>query len=99
MGNLLDGNTLNIMSEDSYYIVTYKNIDEDDGFPRVSLKVKHIENSDLGLGFIRISGFVFSKDSNIVHSQDDRVENRYGRTKSLHIAINNIVSIEELSNS
>lgn len=86
------------MGKDTFFIITYRDPAKLADKDIVTLKVKTIGDSDLGLGFIRISDFIFDSPgtSLIVDPTADQLKHRFENTKSLHISLYNILSIEEV---
>ncbi len=84
------------MSE-SHYIVTFRDPDKSAPERTSALKVRTITDSNLGLGFIRISDFIFAPKSGIVLDPSaDALRVRYENTKSLHLGIHQLISVEEI---
>jgi len=81
-------------SDSPYYIIEYR--DQKDGGKIVSLKVRKIEDSNLGLGFVRISEFFFNTDSLVLQPTEVQLQERFANVRSLHLSIYSIVSIEEV---
>lgn len=79
--------------DSSYYLIHYR--DPKDG-QIVALKARRIEDSTLGLSFVRVSDFFFSTDSVVVQPTEVQLEKRFQNVQSLHLSIYSIVSIEEL---
>ncbi len=78
------------------FLVHYK--DPVDG-KLISLKARSIHDSSLGLSFISISDFVFETNQLVIKPSEEQLQKKLENTKSLHISIYSIVSIEELSES
>lgn len=79
--------------DDTYFLVSYR--DPKDG-QIVSLKARKISDSSLGLGFIRISDFLFHTEGLVVQPVEEQLKKRFENVKSFHLSIYSIVSIEEL---
>lgn len=79
--------------EETFYLVHYKDPKDN---KIVALKAKKIEDSTLGLSFIKISDFIFDTDSLVVQPTEEQLKVRFENVKSLHLSIYSIVSIEEL---
>ena len=77
----------------SYYIVTYR--DQTDASV-VTLKVRSIEDSSLGLGFVALSGFLFEQDSILVQPEEEAKKKKFENIKTLHLSIYSILSIAEM---
>lgn len=84
------------MNEHTYYLVTYRNPEKVKELETISIKVKEIKDSTLGLGFISLSGFIFDSQSLIVSPIEDKLKAKFENTKSLHLSIHHIISIEEV---
>ena len=76
-----------------YYQVYYR--DPKDG-QIVSIKVRTIEDSSLGLSFVKLADFVFSESALVVSPSEEQLKKRLENVKSLHLSIYSIISIEEL---
>lgn len=77
----------------SYYLVTYR--DQKDG-AILSLKVRTIEDSSLGLGFVALSGFIFEQESILVQLEEEAKRKKFENVKTLHLSIYSILSIAEM---
>lgn len=62
----------------------------------VTLKAAVVEDSSLGLGFIRLADFVFDGPGLVVDPAAEDLKRRLEGVKSLHLSIHCILSIEEL---
>ncbi len=78
---------------DSYYLVHYRDLVDGKILP---LKARKIEDSNLGLSFVRISEFFFDTDSVVVQPTEIQMQERFANVRSLHLSIYSIVSVEEL---
>jgi hypothetical protein len=78
---------------ESYFLIHYR--DPKDG-KITALKARRIEDSNLGLGFVRISDFFFDTDSIVVQPTEVQLEKQFANVRSLHLSIYSIVSVEEL---
>lgn len=76
-----------------YFLVSYRDPKED---KPITLKVSHIEDSNLGLSFVRMSGFVFDESQWVVDPEEERLKTRFENIKSLHISIYSILSVTEV---
>lgn len=84
------------MSE-SHYVVTFRDPDKNTPERITSLKARTITDSNLGLGFICVSNFIFSSSSGIVvDPTSDALRARYEHTKSLHLGLHQILAVEEV---
>ncbi len=77
----------------SYYVVTYR--DQTDASV-VSLKVRSIEDSSLGLGFVALSGFIFEQNSILIKPDEDARKRKFENVKTIHLSIYCILSICEM---
>ena len=77
----------------TFYMVTFR--DPKDG-STTQLKVHNIEDSSLGLSFVKISEFLFETNSLVVSPTEEQLQKRFENVKSLHLSIYNIISIEEI---
>lgn len=81
-------------NNETYYLISYK--DPMDGKAQ-TIKAKSIKDSNLGLGFVAISDFLFEQTSKLlVDPGAEKLRNRFEKTKSLHLSIYCIISIEEV---
>ena len=80
-------------TKDTFFLVTFR--DPKDGIV-TQLKVKNIEDSSLGLSFIKLSSFIFEVNTLVVQPVEEQLQKRYENVKSLHLSIYSIISIEEL---
>lgn len=78
---------------ESYFLVTYR--DQKDT-KVVDLKVKTISDSPLGLSFIMLKDFIFDEASSVVNPVEEGMRKRFENTKSLHLSMYSILSIEEV---
>ncbi len=76
----------------SYYSIQFR--DPKDG-SIVALKARRIEDSSLGLSFVRLSDFFFDTSSVVVQPTELQLEKRFQDVQSLHLSIYSIISIEE----
>lgn len=79
--------------EETFYLVNYR--DPKDG-QIISLKAREISDSSLGLGFVRISDFIFHTDGLVVQPTEEQLKKQFENVKSFHLSIYSIISIEEL---
>ena len=75
------------------YLIHYR--DPKDG-QIVELKAHKIEDSSLGLSFIKISDFFFDSQQLVVKPTEEQLKKRFENVKSLHISIYSVISVEEL---
>jgi hypothetical protein len=80
----------------SYYVVTHR--DPTSGKP-VSLRVRKVEDSELGPTFVALSDFLFESSSPIIDPALEDLKKRYENTRKLHLSLYHIVSIEEVGRS
>lgn len=76
-----------------HYLVTYR--DQKDGSV-VTIKVRGIEDSSLGLGFVALSGFIFDQNTILVQPDEDAKRKKFENIKTLHLSIYSIISIAEM---
>ncbi len=79
--------------EKTYYLIHYR--DPKDG-QICELKAHKIEDSSLGLSFIKISDFIFETNQLLIKPTEEQLKKRFENVKSLHISIYSVISIEEL---
>lgn len=77
----------------TYFLVSFK--DQNEG-KTITLKVSQIEDSTLGLSFVRLSGFIFQESGIVVDPEEERLKARFENVKSLHISIYTITSVTEI---
>ena len=82
--------------EKTYYLVTFRDHEKLTKEDTLTLKVKSIGDSTLGLGFISLSDFVFEDHGPIVDPKFETLKKRFEKTKSLHLSLYSIVSVEEV---
>ncbi len=75
------------------YVVSYR---EPKDNKIVTLTVRSIESSDLGLSFIALSDFVFKENPLIIDPSEQDLRDRFENTRRLHLSIYTILSIEEV---
>ena len=95
---LLSSMNFSMNEKDScHYIVTYIDPESKKDPKNITLRVSDIRDSNLGLSFIRLAGFIFHDAlSSIVDPVAEKLKERFKSTKSLHLSIYSIVSIEEV---
>ena len=81
--------------EATYYVISYRDTKDKDN-KVISLKARKVTDSMLGLSFICISDFVFETSSLLLNPTDENLKKRFENTKSLHLSIYSIISIEEV---
>ncbi len=77
----------------NHYIITFRDHKEN---KVISLKCEEIKDSPLGLSFIAVSNFVFQSSLLVVNPAEEHLKQRYSNTKTLHLSIYNVLSIEEV---
>lgn len=85
-----------LTKESTYFVIHFR--DPKTNKPQ-SLKAKTIEDSKLGLSFISISDFIFESHLMIIDQEEENLRKKYEHTKSLHLSIYHILSIEEVGQS
>lgn len=60
-----------------------------------TLKVKRIEDSPLGLSFVKLSDFVFETNTLLIQPSEEQLKKKFEKIGSLHLSIYHIISIEE----
>ncbi len=78
---------------DSYFSIQYRDAKEG---KIVVLKARRIEDSTLGLSFVRISDFLFDTNSVVVQPSEVQLEQHFRDVRSLHLSIYSILSVEEI---
>ena len=79
-----------------HFVVSYRDPVEQ---KTISIKVNKVDDSPLGLSFIRISDFVFDSNSLVVNPDEENLKKRLENTRSLHLSIYTILSIEEVGHN
>ena len=82
------------MSESNLYVVTYRNPEKQE--ENITIRVRKINDSNLGPTFIALSDFVFHTASKLLNPQDEYAKKRFQKTQKLHLSIYHIVSVEEV---
>jgi hypothetical protein len=82
-----------MLKESECYVVSYK--DPKDG-TIVSLKVKSISDSTLGLSFVALSGFLFESSTILVNPEEESMKKKFENIKTLHLSIYSVISIAEM---
>ena len=82
------------MDQETYFVVTYRNPDKQG--ENITIRVRKIADSALGLAFVSLSDFVFHSRSALLNPQDEYAKKRFQKTKSLHLSIYSIISVEEV---
>lgn len=80
-------------AEETFYAVTYREPVEG---KIMTVKVKKIADSSLGLGFIKLSDFRFKTNPLLVNPAEENLRKKLENVKSLHLNIYSILSIEEI---
>ncbi len=88
--------TVNDKQTRKYFVVSYRDPIEQ---KTISIKVNKVDDSPLGLSFIRISDFVFDSNSLVVNPDEENLKKRLENTRSLHLSIYTILSIEEVGHN
>jgi hypothetical protein len=70
--------------------------DPEDMKTQLTLLVREVSDSSLGLSFVSLSGFVFNNSVLIYDHKNEQLKKRFQNTKKLHLSIYNIISIEEV---
>ncbi|MDH5581648.1 MAG: DUF1820 family protein [Bdellovibrionales bacterium] len=82
------------MERKSFFVLNYKDPQEEKS---ITLKALNISDSDLGLSFIKVSDFVFNTENlSVINPEEEKLRKRLESTKSLHLNIYSILSIEEI---
>ena len=76
-----------------HYLVTWRDARNGE---IMTLRVRQIRDSTLGLTFVALSDFVWESSSPIVNPAEEALARRFEQTKTLHLSIHAIVSIEEI---
>lgn len=84
------------MNPETYFIVTFRDQEKSGSEKAMSVKVKTVTDSNLGLSFIRLSDFIFSGHSIVLDPTQEALKARFEKTKSLHLSLYQIISIEEV---
>lgn len=62
----------------------------------MALKARRVEDSTLGLSFVRISDFFFDTASVVVQPTEVQLQQRFENVNGLHLSIYSIISIAEI---
>ena len=82
------------MSETTHFVVTYRNPEKSSEI--IEVRVHSVDDSVLGPAFIALSGFLFHSATGLINPRDEYAKKRFQKTKTLHISIYNIITIEEV---
>jgi len=77
----------------NYYRVIYKDPAKD---TVRTLKARTIRDSSLGPTFVELSEFIFDNSKLIVNPEEEELKEHYANVERLHLAIFNILTIEEI---
>ncbi len=77
----------------NHFVVTWR---DPQSAEFLQLKVKSIQDSQLGLTFVALSDFVLEAGTAIVNPTQEALHRRFEHTKMLHLSIHSIASIEEV---
>lgn len=81
--------------KDSFYVINYR--DPQTG-ENLRLQAQAVSDSTLGLGFIKVSEFIFDSSGLVIKPAEDQLRKRLEFVKALHLSIHSILSIEETGN-
>ena len=82
------------MSDSSVFIVSYR--DPEKPNEMIEVRVRNVDDSALGPAFIALSDFVFGTSTGLINPRDEYAKKRFVKTKTLHLSIYNVVTIEEV---
>jgi len=77
---------------DSHYAISFRDPEEGE---IVTLKARKVEDSELGLGFICISDFLFETQGSVVNPKEESLAHRFADVRRLHLNLYRILAIEE----
>jgi hypothetical protein len=78
------------VAEDSYFAVTWR---DPEAGGSTTLRCRKVQDSDLGVGFICLSDFVF-EGGRLLNPVEDALRTRLAGTRRLHI---NVFSIQQIA--
>lgn len=78
---------------DRCFVVTFR--DPADG-GITTIRARHVADSELGLAFVAVSGFVFDTGRVIVDPKQDALRARFADVRRLHLNLYSILTIEEV---
>lgn len=81
------------MDKKTYYFISFR--DPKDGKIQ-QIKARSVKDSNLGLSFVSISDFVFETSKVIIDTKEEELKKKFENTKSFHLSIYSIISIEEV---
>lgn len=84
---------VNQKKQKTYFRISYR--DPIEG-KVVDLKATKVEDSNLGLGFIAVSDFVFDLSPVLADLAQENLRKRLEDVKSVHLSVYTIISIEEV---
>lgn len=79
--------------DDRCFVVTWRDPSEG-GI--TTLRARRVGDSELGLGFVAVSDFVFGEGSVILDPKQEALERRFKSVRKLHLHIHTILSVEEV---
>lgn len=81
------------MDSARHFIVTFRDPAEGE---ITRLRARRVGDSELGLGFVALSDFVFDTSGVIVDPKQDALRRRFGDVKRLHLNLYAILTVEEV---
>lgn len=81
------------MESKTYFKVSFN--DPQDKKP-ITLDVRDISDSNLGLSFVCLSGFMFDNNKVVIDPEEEALRKRFDGVKSLHVSIYSILSVVEM---
>jgi hypothetical protein len=79
--------------KDIYFLIHFRDPKEN---KVVGLKARKIEDSSLGLSFVKVSDFVFETSALLAQPTEEQMKRRLEDVKALHLSIYNVISVEEI---
>jgi len=76
-----------------YFAVTFRDPVEGKNF---TIRARKVDDSPLGLSFIRLSDFVFDTENLVITPEEEALRKRMENTHYLHLSIYHVISIQEV---
>ncbi|MBT3221722.1 MAG: DUF1820 family protein [Proteobacteria bacterium] len=77
----------------SWYEVTFREPQES---AVTTIKARTVEDSQLGLGFVCFSDFVFETNKVVLNPAEEALQTRYANVKRIHLPIYAVLCVEEV---
>lgn len=81
------------IGSNTWYAVTFREPHES---KVTTIKARSVEDSQLGLGFVCFSDFVFETNKVVLNPAEEALQSRYAHVKRIHLPIYAVLSVEEV---